>query len=557
MFWKNINFNNDRTIQACYNEQAKRTYVLFAEEGDGSVNMFKYPNENDNNGACAGRHSHGGSDLFGRDGTLRSSSNDHAHSCDKNACGSNSTYMCIDLKSYYASVECVARGLDPLTANLLVADESRSDKTICLAVSPSLKAIGVPGRPRLFEAKQKIREYEIRTGKHIDYIVAVPRMAEYIKVSSKIYEIYRKFLCKDDIHVYSIDECFMDVTGYLHFYVAHSGGGNDLHSKFLPARRMALTMIREVLAETGITATAGIGTNLYLAKVGMDIVAKKAEPDKDGVRIAALDERSYKLLLWDHRPLTDFWMIGPGTARKLESHGMMTLGDAATMTLSNEELFYKLFGINAELLIDHIWGIEPCRMSDIKNYRSSSRSVSKGQVLPRPYAYEEARLVFAEMADDLAADLLLKSLVTDHLTFWISFDPKSLDAVPYYKGPLMIDFYGRLHPKYVSGSVRLGVCTNSRERIMRGLLSAFEEKVNRDFFIRRMGICANDTHSDDGIFQLDFFTDYEAMEKEQALQQAMLRVRQKYGPNAIIRGMNLLEGGTAMERNQQIGGHKA
>ena len=325
-------------------------------------------------------------------------------------------YICIDLKSYYASVECVARGYDPLKANLLVADESRTDKTIVLAVSPALKAIGVPGRPRLFEAKQIIRDYEYRHHTKVQYEVAVPRMAEYIRISSRIYEIYLKYVASEDIHIYSIDECFIDVTGYLHFYekAAKSAG-------ISPAHQMALTMILDVLKETGITATVGIGTNLYLAKVGMDIVAKKVPADKNGVRIAELDEDLYKILLWDHRPLTDFWMIGPGTARKLQSHAMYTLGDVANAALYDEGQFYKMFGIDAEIFLDHVWGIEPCLMSDIKNYKNKSHSLSKGQVLSRPYRYDEARLVFTEMVDLLATDLVSKNLTAGVLSFWITF----------------------------------------------------------------------------------------------------------------------------------------
>ena len=462
------------------------------------------------------------------------------------------TYICIDLKSYYASVECVARGMDPLKANLLVADDSRTDKTIVLAVSPALKAIGVPGRPRLFEAKQKIRDYEAVHHTRIEYVVAPPRMAEYIRVSSKIYEIYRKYVCRDDIHVYSIDECFIDVTGYLHFYEkdARSAGVS-------PAHQMAVTIIRDVLDETGITATVGIGTNLYLAKVGMDIVAKKAKPDKDGVRIAELDEDTYKILLWDHQPLTDFWMIGPGTVAKLQKRGMYTLGDVANMALYDEGMFYKMFGIDAEILLDHVWGIEPCLMSDIKSYKTGSHSINVGQVLSRPYAYEEARLVFMEMADKLATKLLAKSITARSLSFWVSFDPKSLEVNPYYMGPVAVDFYGRLHPRHVGGSFKLRSRTNSNKEILSALIGAFEEKVDRSLLIRRLGVSAGDTRKENGMYQLDFFTDYDALDKERRLQRALIEVRQKYGPNALLRGFNYLEGGTARKRNLEIGGHKA
>lgn len=371
-------------------------------------------------------------------------------------------------------------------------------------------------------------------------------------ISGKIYEIYRKYVAAEDIHVYSIDECFIDVTGYLHFYekAAKVAGVS-------PAHQMAITMIRDVLKETGITATVGIGTNLYLAKVGMDIVAKKAPADKDGVRIAELDEDKYKLLLWDHRPLTDFWMIGPGTARKLEKHAMFTLGDVATAALYDEGQFYKMFGIDAEILLDHVWGIEPCLMSDIKQYKNKSHSLSKGQVLPRPYQYDEAKLVFTEMIDLLATDLLSQNLTAGGLSFWVSFDPKSLEENPYYEGPVSIDFYGRLHPCHVGGSFKLRNRTNSNQEIMTLLLDAFTKKVDKTLLVRRLGLCAMDTRKDDGMVQLDLFTDYDALDKERRLQRALLEVRQKYGSNALLRGFNYMNGGTARERNLQIGGHKA
>ena len=465
---------------------------------------------------------------------------------------SEPAYIAIDLKSFYASVECVDRGLDPLAANLVVADESRTDKTICLAVSPSLKAIGVPSRPRLFEAKEKIRLFEAMSHSKVDYIIAPPRMMRYIQVSSKIYEIFRKYVADCDAHVYSIDELFIDVAPYLHLYKEKAALAD-----MRPAHYFAITMIRDILATTGITATIGIGTNLYLAKVGMDIVAKKAKPDKDGVRIAELDEDSYCLKLWQHRPLTDFWQIGMGTARTLQAHGMNTMGDIAAMSQTNEDYLYKLFGINAEILIDHAWGIEPTQMSDIKNYKSSGHSLSTGQVLSRPYKYDEGLLVFKEMVDLLCADLLAKNLTTDSLTWYISFDPKSLDENPYYNGPIVLDFYGRLHPKHVNGTVRLRIRTNSKTLIMEKMIAAFTAKVDRALLIRRLGIAANNTEVDNGIFQLDLFTDFDELEKERNLQRAMLEVRKKYGMNAIVKGMNLLEGATTIERNMQIGGHKA
>ncbi len=461
-------------------------------------------------------------------------------------------YICIDLKSYYASVECVARGLDPLKANLLVADPSRSDKTICLAVSPSLKAIGVPSRPRLFEAKQKIREYEQRSRCRVDYITAVPRMAEYERISALIYSVYLRYVSEEDIHVYSIDECFIDVTPYLHLY-QEEAAVRQLSAPHL----MAITMIRDVLKETGITATVGIGTNLYLAKVAMDIVAKKAPPDQDGVRIAELNETSYKYLLWDHQPLTDFWMIGPGKCRRLNLSGMYTMGQVAAGSQKNEEWFYKAFGIDAEILIDHAWGIEPVCMSDIKNYHASAHSLNLGQVLSRPYRVREARVVFLEMIDNLCADMYRKNLTSRVFTCWISYDPKSLEANPGYDGPLCIDFYGRLFPKYTTGIVRFHNRTNSTKAVCDALLAVYDRKVNPDFYIRRFGICACDTRIGPGCVQLDLFTDYEALQKEQNIQKAVQTIRNRYGTNAVLKGINYLEEGTARERNEQIGGHRA
>ena len=462
------------------------------------------------------------------------------------------TYICIDLKSYYASVECVHRGLDPLKANLLVADPSRSDKTICLAVSPALKAIGVPARPRLFEAKQKIREYEAARHVKVGYIIAVPRMAEYERISAQIYGIYLRYAAPEDVHVYSIDECFIDVSGYLHMYrdAADSDGTT-------PARAMAMTMIRDVLAETGITATVGIGTNLYLAKVAMDIVAKKSPADKNGVRIAELDEDSYKFLLWDHRPLTDFWQIGPGKARRLYKACMQTMGDIAERTQWDEEFFYKTFGIDGEILIDHAWGIEPVTMQDIKSYRSSGHSLSSGQVLPRPYRYPEAQLVFREMVEGLCADLFAKNLVTKCCTWWVSYDHKSLEACPDYDGPVCLDFYGRLHPKHSNGTVRLQTPTNYLQTIAAPLVRQFGEKTDHRLLYRRLGVCANDVTEDIGMYQMDLFADYDALERDRRLMGAMLEVRRRFGPNAVFKGTDMLEGATALERNRQIGGHHA
>lgn len=464
----------------------------------------------------------------------------------------NGAFICIDLKSYYASVECAARGLDPLTAKLLVADESRSDQTICLAVSPALKAIGVPSRPRLFEAKQAIRLYEARNHTRVDYITAVPRMAEYVRMSSEIYGIYLKYVSPEDIHIYSIDECFIDCGKYLGAYAQEAA-----KSGLEPAHVMAVTIIRDVLRATNITATVGIGTNLYLAKVAMDIVAKKAPPDRDGVRIAELNEYSYRYLLWDHKPLTDFWQIGPGKSRTLARACMETMADIARRSLFDEEYFYKTFGIDGEILIDHAWGLEPVTMADIKNYRSSSHSLSNGQVLPRPYSYEEARVVFTEMIENSCADLFNRELITDNLTWWVVYDYRSLEKVPGYDGDLSIDFYGRIHPAHSTGTVRLRSRTNSLHTIAPLMLAQFDRKTDHRLLYRRLGISANDVISNDGVYQLDLLTDYEKLARENRLQGVMLSVRQKYGANAVFKGTNLREGATALERNMQIGGHRA
>ena len=459
------------------------------------------------------------------------------------------TYICVDLKSYYASVECVARGLDPLTARLLVADETRSDNTIVLAVSPALKALGVRSRPRLFEAKQAVRLAEAQLRRKIDFIIAPPRMAEYERVSAAIYAIYLKYVSVEDIHVYSIDEVFMDVTHYLHLYEKPAA-----QAGMAPAHYMAVTMIRDVLKTTGITATVGIGPNLYLAKVGMDIVAKKAPPDRDGVRVAELNEGLYKRLLWPVRPLTAFWQMGEGKTHRLAKYGILTMGDIARTSIVDEEFLYRLFGIDAEIMIDHAWGIEPCTIADIKAYKPKAHSLSVGQVLPRPYAYDEARLVFAEMVEQLSMDLVNNGLATSCLTFWVSFDPVSLEKCR-YDGPVAIDYYGRLHPKHTGGTVRLRTRTSSA-RVLRGaLLVAFESHVDHQLYVRRLGVAANDTHNE--CLQLDMFTDYEALENDEKVQRVILSIRRKYGSNAILKGMNYLEGATARERNTQIGGHRA
>ncbi len=460
-------------------------------------------------------------------------------------------YIAIDLKSYYASVECVQRHLDPLTTNLLVADESRSDKTICLAVSPSLKAIGVPSRPRLFEARQAIRLYESQHHRKVEYIVAVPQMALYEKVSAQIYSIYLKYISTEDIHVYSIDEVFIEATHYMRLYEPDAQAARMSTPHYL-----AMTMIRDVLKQTGITATAGIGTNLYLAKVAMDIVAKKAPPDADGVRIAELDERSYRYLLWSHRPLTAFWQVGPGKARRLAKYGIYTIGDIAQMSVSNEEWLYQQFGVDAEIIIDHAWGQEACTLADIKNYRPKANSRSVGQVLPRPYRFGEARLVFSEMIDQLVLDLVTRNVRTKELSYWVSFDPASLEEFPSFAGDISMDYYGRWHPSHVAGTVRLRVHTSSTKEISEALLRVFDAKVDHRLLIRRLGVVAGNLQRD--YVQLDFFTDYAAQEREARLQRVMLDVRRKYpASSALIKGKNLVEGATALERSKQIGGHRA
>ena len=461
-------------------------------------------------------------------------------------------YICIDLKSFYASVECVHRGLDPLKARLLVADESHSDQTICLAVSPALKAIGVPSRPRLFEAKRAINGYENLYNTKVDYIIAVPRMAEYERVSAQVYSVYLHYVAPEDIHVYSIDECFIDCTPYLHMYEKEA-----VKTHKHPARIMAMTMIREVLKVTGITATVGIGTNLYLAKVAMDIVAKKAPPDRDGVRVAELNEKSYRCLLWKHTPITDFWQIGAGKARTLAKAYMFTMGDIAGRSQWDEEWFYKAFGIDGEIVIDHAWGIEPVTMKDIKSYHSDNHSVSTGQVLPKPYKYPEARNVFLEMADSLCCDMFARNIISKRFSWWASYDYKSLEFNPYYDGELSVDFYGRIHPKHSKGTVRLRNTTNLLKEVEPILMPSFDKKTDHSLLFRRLGVFAEEVVCNNGVYQLDLFTDYEQQEKEKRLQQAMQGVRKRYGASAVFKGNNLFEGATQLERNGQIGGHKA
>ena len=498
-------------------------------------------------------------------------------------------YVAIDLKSFYASVECVERGLDPLTTNLVVADASRTEKTICLAVSPSLKSYGIPGRPRLFEVVQKVRDVNARrrlaaprrtlTGESyfaselnanpelaVSYLTAPPRMAFYIDYSTRIYHIYLKYIAPEDIHVYSIDEVMMDVTDYLSTYN-------------MTARELAMTMIRDVLHETGITATAGIGTNLYLAKVAMDIVAKHAEPDKDGVRMAELDEMSYRRKLWSHQPLTDFWRVGKGYARKLQSRGIFTMGDLARCSLEDERWLYGTFGVNAELLIDHAWGWEPCTMAMIKKYRPETNSFSSGQVLQSPYPFSSARLVVQEMAQAVALDLVDKRMVTDQMVLTIGYDVECLtnpEIRRHYHGEVTKDAYGRSIPKHAHGTANLGRQTSSARLITEAVMALFDKIVNPNLLVRRLTLTTNHVVDEAQAVlcqsreceQLDLFTDYaareqqrkeenEALDRERRMQEAVLSIKKKYGKNAILKGMNLQEGTTAKERNAQIGGHKA
>lgn len=468
------------------------------------------------------------------------------------------TYIAIDLKSFYASVECMDRGLDPLTANLVVADESRTDKTICLAVSPSLKAYGIPGRARLFEVKQTLNQIKASTGRDVKFLIAPPHMQHYIDVSAEIYHIYLKYISASDIHVYSIDEVFIDAAPYLSAYRNPDGSP-------MTTRELAKTIIKDVLARTGITATAGIGTNLYLAKIAMDIVAKHVAADADGVRIAELDETQYKKLLWNHRPLTSFWRIGRGIAGRLEENAMYTMGDVARMSLYNEDLLFRLFGIDAELLIDHAWGIEPCTMKDIKNYRPGSTSVGAGQVLGCSYTGEKARLVVREMVDSLALELVEKRLVTDQIVLDIGYDKDTSD----YSGPTHADRHGRKLPKPSHGSIRLPSYTSSSMEITKSAMALYDSIINPKLLVHRLTITFPNVMDENEakantFVQYDLFTAPSEIEKqekererEKKMQRAMLDIKEKYGKNAILKGMSLEEGATAMERNRQIGGHKA
>ncbi len=497
------------------------------------------------------------------------------------------TFIAIDLKSFYASVECRERGLDPLDTNLVVADESRTDKTICLAVTPSLKSYGIGGRCRLFELKQRVREanagrrhdapgHKLEGKSHffselqanpslaVDFLIAPPRMAHYMEYSTRIYKVYMKYVAPEDIIVYSIDEVFMDVTRYLKTYG-------------LSPHELAMKIILDVLNTTGITATAGIGTNLYLCKVAMDIVAKHIPADENGVRIAELDERSYREKLWAHTPLTDFWRVGRGYAKKLEENGMFTMGDVARRSLTDEEALFKLFGKNAELLIDHAWGYEPCTVEAVKAYKPSTNSLGSGQVLHEPYTAEKARIVLREMADALSMDLFAKKLVTDQLVVTIGYDIENIKDAKrraQYKGEVVRDGYGRQIPKHSHGTINLPRHTSSTKRIMDAASELYDRVVNRELLIRRLNVTAcrvipeSEAPREDAPEQLDLFTDYAALEaererenaaleREKRKQAALLKIKQKYGKNAVLRGMNYEEGATMRDRNGQIGGHKA
>lgn len=506
---------------------------------------------------------------------------------------SEKTYIAIDLKSFYASVECIERGLDPLKTNLVVADVSRTEKTICLAVSPALKKYGIPGRPRLFEVVQKVREANIRREKQapchrfsgtsfdetelnrlpelqISYIAAAPRMSRYMEYSTRIFDIYLRYIAPEDMHVYSVDEVFIDATAYLHTYG-------------LTAHELALRMIRDVLRETGVTATAGIGTNMYLCKIAMDIVAKRMPADEDGVRIAELDEESYRKQLWNHVPLTDFWRVGPGYAKKLKEVGIYTMGDVARCSLGkdtdyyNEDLLYKLFGINAELLIDHAWGWEPATIAEIKAYRPEKNSLSTGQVLQCPYTAQKAKLIVREMTDLLVLDLVDKKLVTDQMVLTVGYDIESLtnpEIRRKYHGEVTTDRYGRYVPRHAHGTANLSCQTSSTKLIMKAVEELYDRIINPDLLVRRITVVASrvvperEADQKEVFEQLDLFTDYQALEqereqekkeldKEKRIQKAILDIQKKYGKNAVLRGMNFEEGATTRERNGQIGGHKA
>lgn len=497
----------------------------------------------------------------------------------------NKTYIAIDLKSFYASVECIERGLDPITTNLVVADSSRTEKTICLAVSPSLKSYGIPGRARLYEVVQKVKnvnserkrainnkEFKEKSYNNIivkqnpfvelDYIVATPRMSLYMKYSTTIYDIYLKYFSEDDIIVYSVDEIFCDITHYLNTY------------KLTP-EQLITKVLKDVYNTTGITATAGIGTNLYLCKIAMDIVAKHAEPDENGVRMAYLDELKYRELLWNHRPLTDFWRVGKGYAKRLEKYRIYTMGDIARISVENEELLYKLFGINAELLIDHSWGWEPCTIKDIKAYKPTSNSVSLGQVLHCPYNYEKTRTIVKEMTESLTLQMVEKRIVTSQMVLTIGYDIENLtnpNISKLYNGEVTIDRYGRRIPKHAHGTINLDHKTSSTKLITEAVMELFDRIIDKNLLTRRIYVVANNVINENDVKeenfeQINLFTNFgelnakkekdkkkELAEKE--MQKAIINIKKKYGKNAILKGMNFEEGATMIDRNGQIGGHR-
>ncbi len=500
----------------------------------------------------------------------------------------NKTYICIDLKSFYASVECVERGLDPLKTNLVVADNSRTEKTICLAVTPALKAYGVPGRARLFEVVQKVKEVNRErkfkvpnrrfSGKssntdelknpsvELDFIIATPRMAHYMDYSTRIYDIYLKYVSSEDILVYSIDEVFIDITSYL-------------KASGLSPYDFTMKIIRDVLKTTGITATAGIGTNMYLAKIAMDIKAKKMPATPDGVRIAELDEMSYRREMWDHKPLTDFWRVGRGYSKKLQENGMHTMEDIARFSLSGygRKRLLKLFGINAKLLVDHAWGYEPCTLAEARAYTPENSSISTGQVLHCPYDFEKTRIIVREMTELLVLDLVEKRLITDQIVLTVGYDIENLtngELREKYKGEITTDYYGRQVPKHAHGTANIGRKTSSTMLIMDAVMELFDRIVDKNLMTRRVTICANHLENERNVTpretyeQLDLFTDYAELEKqrekealelekERSLQKATIELRRRFGKNAILKGTNLQEGATTRDRNEQIGGHKA
>ena len=458
------------------------------------------------------------------------------------------TYAAIDLKSFFASVECILRGLDPLKAKLVVADESRTEKTICLAVTPALKAYGIPGRARLFEVNQKVREVLRRTGEKIEFTIAKPQMAKYVEYSTKVYNVYLKYVSAEDIHAYSIDECFLDLTKYLKLYKK-------------TARELVKTIIQDVFTTTGITATGGIGTNLYLCKIAMDVMAKHVDADADGVRIAELDEMSYRRQLWSHRPITSFWQVGRGIAERLENcrlnagRGIYTMGDIARVSVKNPEALYKLFGVNAEILIDHAWGYEPCTIADIKKAKPRNRSTGEGQVLQDPYPFDKARLVVREMVDTVSMTLIAHDLVTNAMVLTVGYDRENVDKGIYH-GVTVTDFYGRTIPKPAHGTANIGYYTSSQSVMADAVMKLFDRIVDPKLTVRRLNLVAADI-VDASHEQYDLFTDVQKQEREKKRLKAELLIKKRFGKNAIVKGMDLQEGATTIERNGQIGGHRA